>query len=60
MATSSLAYDLSRFEAHPVEEKPQPQIRKVAKTAQKTSARVNPLKAVITMVLVIGVTFALL
>ena len=62
MANTSFAYDLSRFEAQTAEKRTQIEVVKKVKsnTAVKTAPRISPLKAIVCMLLVIGVASALL
>lgn len=62
MANTSFAYDLSRFEAQTAEKRTQIEVVKKVKsnTAVKAAPRISPLKAIVCMLLVIGVASALL
>lgn len=62
MANTSFAYDLSRFETQTAEKRTQIEVVKKVKsnTAVKTASRISPLKAIVCMLLIIGVASALL
>lgn len=62
MANASAAYDLSRFEAQTAEKRPQIESVKMKKTkaAARPASHFSPLKAIGCMLLVIGVSSALL
>ncbi|MCI8501381.1 MAG: hypothetical protein HFJ85_03995 [Oscillospiraceae bacterium] len=62
MANTSSAYDLSRFETQTKEKKTQAEAVKIkrVKSAPKRISRVNPLKAIVLMLLVIAVASSLL
>ncbi len=62
MAGTNAAYDLSRFEAQPLEKRPHIETVKTkkVKTVEQTVPRISPLKAVGCMLLVVLVASALL